>query len=130
MKGLQVQVVDGAYGILRLDSDQKVPAWFEGPGGFRLSARTPDELTLLVPEADVPADFVGKQELGWRGMYVRGTLDFGLVGIMAGLSAALAGANVSILAISTFDTDWLFVKEADLERGLAALETTGILILR
>ena len=130
MSGLEIKLVKGLYGIMRLPADHAVPDWFEGTSGFRLCARTPAELTILLPQAEVPEGFPGRQELGWRAMFLAGTLDFGLIGIMASLSSTLAEAKVSILAISTFDTDWLFVKETDLERGLVALESAGVAVIR
>ena len=56
---------------------------------------------------------------------VKGPLDFNLVGIIAGLSGTLADAGVSIFALSTYDTDYIMVKQPDLDRALAALRQAG-----
>lgn len=125
---LEIEVAPGAYSILRLDAKEAVPGWIDGAPGFCMLVRTPDELTLMVSGEQVPSDFPGKCEAGWRGMFVRGTLDFGMVGVMARLSGVLAEAGVSILAISTFDTDWLFVKGDDLEQTSRSLEAAGYVL--
>ena len=77
----------------------------------------------MLPEENVLLDW--KNEKGWRGLMVRGPLDFSLVGILAALSAALAAAGISIFALSTFDTDYLLVKEPDLFRAIEVLTASG-----
>jgi hypothetical protein len=62
---------------------------------------------------------------GYRGLAVRGPLDFSLVGIVASLGAALAAASISIFLVSTHDTDYLFVRDADLNRAVATLRGAG-----
>lgn len=64
-------------------------------------------------------------ELGWRGLRVAGALDFSLLGIIAGISAALAGAGVSVFVVSTYDTDYVLVKADRLEDAIAALRARG-----
>jgi len=56
---------------------------------------------------------------------VEGKLDFNLVGILSSLTSSLAEVGISVFAISTYDTDYLFVKEGDLDRGVAALQKAG-----
>jgi hypothetical protein len=56
---------------------------------------------------------------------VEGQLDFALVGILASLTATLAAANVPVFVISTFDTDYILIKEPDLDRAIAALRSAG-----
>ncbi len=69
----------------------------------------------------VPPDAV--VELGWRGLVVQGPLDFALVGILAGLTSSLSAAAVSVFAISTYDTDYIFVR--DLPAAIKALAEAG-----
>ena len=64
-------------------------------------------------------------EPGWRALVDAGPLDFGLVGIVAGLTRALADAGVSVFVVSTYDTDYLLVRGATLERAVAALQSAG-----
>ena len=94
---------------------------------FCFAARTDRELSLVCPERDAPPDALARED-GWRAFRVAGTLDFGLVGILARLSSALAGAGIGLFAVSTYDTDYILVKGKDLARALDALAAEGCTI--
>ena len=64
-------------------------------------------------------------EPDWRAIEVSGPLDFGMVGIMAALTAPLAEVEVSVFVLSTYDTDYLLVHAAALERAVTALRRAG-----
>ena len=66
-----------------------------------------------------------KAEKGWRCLKVLGPLDLGLTGILASLAAPLAEAGVPIFAISTYDTDYILVKEENLEKARQGLQASG-----
>ena len=85
--------------------------------------RTGDELSIVCCQDQVPNDVIA--ERGWRCVRVAGTLDFSEVGVLKTLVGPLAEAGISIFAISTFETDYLMVREADLERAVAALTEAG-----
>jgi hypothetical protein len=80
-------------------------------------------LSVVTAEADVPVDIVC--ERGWRALKVTGPLDFGLTGILASLANPLGDAGISLFAISTYDTDYVLVKEDKLHNALAALQAAG-----
>ena len=69
-----------------------------------------------------------KCERGWRWLRVAGTIGFSAVGVLAALAVPLAEAGVSVSAISTFDTDYLLVKDSDLPAALDALRCAGHLV--
>jgi hypothetical protein len=81
------------------------------------------EISLVCEEEKVPKGC--KMEPGWRALKIKGPLDFSLVGILADIAAVLAQAKVSIFAVSTFETDYVLVKEDSLKRALQALEAEG-----
>lgn len=93
-------------------------------GDFFFLAKTDEELSLVCQAEHVPAGVLARED-GWRALRVQGPLDFSLVGILAELSGILAGAGVGIFAVSTFDTDYILVKEKDLEPAIAALAEAG-----
>ena len=109
------------FAICRLAGDAQIPDWVTGD--FVSITRTGDELSIVCPQDRVPDD--AKAERGWRCLRVAGTLDFSKVGVLSALAGPLAGAGISIFAISTFDTDYLMVREADLERAVAVLGEAG-----
>ena len=85
--------------------------------------RTNDELSIVSPATDVPS---GSQvEDGWRCLRVEGPLAFELTGVLAELSAPLARAEIPIFVVSTYDTDYLMVKAADLNRACNTLRNEG-----
>ena len=86
--------------------------------------KTPEEWSLVCRPADVPADAL-RCENGWRAMKVVGELDFSLIGILSSLSQVLAEAKICLFALSTYRTDYLLVKETDLEAAVRALEQAG-----
>ncbi len=121
---LTLAVLPGRLAVCRLGPDEPVPAWAGDDAGPIVSiTRTADELSIVCAEERVPADV--RAQRGFRCLTVRGPLDFDALGILAALAAPLAAAGVSILAISTYDTDLLLVRAADLERAVAALTAAG-----
>jgi uncharacterized protein len=126
MKTLTLSVLPYNLAVCRLEPGAVLPGWlFELP--FWSVTRTADELSVVLPEENVIWDW--KNEKGWRGLMVRGPLDFALVGILAALAAALAAAGIPIFALSTFDTDYLLVKEQDLFRAIEVLTASGYEVL-
>jgi len=117
-------VLGDRLAVCRLPIDQPLPVWANGSKGEFFSAtRTPEEVSIILAESHAPE--AAKCERGFRPLKVQGPLDFSLVGIIAGLSGTLADAGVSIFAFSTYDTDYVMVKQADLERAMAALRKAG-----
>jgi hypothetical protein len=121
-RSLSLLVLEETYAVCRLGPDAVVPSWACG-GEFVSITRTSDELSIVCPQSVVPN---GVQcEGGWRCLRVAGTMDFSLVGVLASLVGPLAEAGVSVFALSTFDTDYLLVKEADFEKMKAVLRQAG-----
>jgi len=117
-----LDLLPGSYAICRLDATADVPSWAARPG-FSSITRTAEELSIVCATDAVP-DGIHAQR-GYRGLAVRGPLDFSLVGIVASLAVALAAASISIFVVSTHDTDYLFVRDADLGRAVATLRDAG-----
>lgn len=85
--------------------------------------RTRAEVSVVcTPDAEPEGAQV---ESGWRALEVAGPLDFGLVGIVAELTAALAQAQISVYVLSTFDTDYLLVRQASLATAVEVLRSAG-----
>jgi orotate phosphoribosyltransferase len=111
------------FAVCRLGPDAGLPEWATR-GGFWSVSRTPDELSVVCRDGDVPADV--RCERGWRGWRLAGTFDLTAeTGVLAGLLDPLAAAGVSIFAVSTFDTDYLFVKAENADRAADVLRRCG-----
>ncbi len=119
---LRLAVRPGRFAVVRLPARAALPPWaLAGP--FHSITRTAAELSIVCQEIHVPAGV--RREDGFRRLEVRGPLAFDAVGILSALSAPLARARIPILAISTFDTDYLFVRQAHLARAVRALRHAG-----
>lgn len=120
---MQLAILDLALSVCRLQAQQNVPAWAWGRREFMSITYTREELSIVCATDAVPPDV--RAEHGWRALQVAGPLDFSLTGILAGLATPLAGAGISIFAISTYDTDYLLLKEKHLAQARAVLEALG-----
>lgn len=125
MRRLTVDVQPGNYVVARLPADASVPDGLLSPDAPTLVSvtRTADELSVICRDGLISRDAV--VETGWRLLTVRGPLEFTLTGIIAALSSELAAAGVSLFSLSTFDTDHVLVKAAELERAEEALRAAG-----
>jgi hypothetical protein len=109
------------YGVCRLGQGASFPEW--ATGEFVSITRTSDELSVICLEKLIP-DAV-RCERGWRSLRVAGSMEFSLIGVVASFVKPLAEAGISVFVISTFDTDYLLVKENDLANVVSALHAAG-----
>jgi len=119
---LRVLRLPGRYAVCRLSPADAVPSWANGPG-FVSITRTDDELSIVCAEALVPRGTQCMRD--YVAMRVEGTLAPELVGVLVSLAEPLADAGIPILAIGTHDTDYVLVREADLDRAVGALQHVG-----
>jgi hypothetical protein len=125
VRSLTLSSLGGSLAVCRLDPTAPVPDWaWAGP--VASVTRTPDELSVVCAESGVPAEV--RCERGWHGYRVAGPLAFSEVGVLAALVGPLAGAGVSVFAVSTFDTDYLLVKRSSSARAAEVLRAAGHLI--
>jgi hypothetical protein len=119
---LRLVFLQGSFAVCRLEPEAPVPSW-AADGPFVSVTRTAAELSVVCPEMAVPEGV--RCERGWRCLRVAGTLDLSLVGVLASLLVPLSGAGVAVFALSTFDTDYLLVRQADLGRAVEAWRQAG-----
>jgi hypothetical protein len=119
---LTLTVLPGRFGICRLDPDEVLPEWATG-GPFFSITRSAEELSVVCAEAAIPEG--AESEKGWRCMKFQGPLDFSLIGVLSSITAPLAKGGISIFAISTYNTDYVFVKTSRLEEARSILSSAG-----
>ena len=117
---LTLSLLSYTFAICRLEPEADIPSWALA-GDFFSVTRTKEELSLVCLQKIVPEGT--RCEKDFRSIKVEGPLDFALVGVLASLTKALAQEEISILAISTFDTDYLLVKEAQVDRAVQKLSS-------
>jgi hypothetical protein len=119
---LRLHVLEEKFAVSKLPQFAELPHIFtKGENCF--VARTDNELSIICPEFMAPTNV--QQEGGWRCIQVMGEMPLSEVGVLASLTAPLAKAGIPILAISTFDTDYLFVMEENLIPAVQAIQKAG-----
>ena len=87
---------------------------------FYFIEKTDEELSLVCKTEDTPQNTVERDD-GWKAFRIQGVLDFSLIGILSKLSSILAEHKIGIFAVSTYNTDYILVKEVNYERALTVL---------
>jgi hypothetical protein len=119
---LTITVHPERYAICRLEPYAALPAWAVG-ASFLSVTRTALELSVVCEDARVPESAHAERDR--RLLQIEGTLAFALIGVLASVAEPLAKAEVSIFAVSTYDTDYLLVSDQDLHRATQVLDAAG-----
>src|SRR3954452_8910900 len=119
---MQLYVLDESYAVVRLEPDAPLPAWAVR-GHFRSVTRSDTEMSIVCRQEDVPTD--ASAERGWVCCEVAGPLDFSLDGVVSSLVTPPAEAEIPIFVLSTFETDYLLVREHDHHAAVEALTAAG-----
>ena len=91
---------------------------------FFFIGKTDEEISVVCETADTPISTTERDD-GWRCFRIQGVLDFSLVGILSKISGILAAHQISIFAVSTFNTDYILVKEKNYASALDILVAKG-----
>jgi hypothetical protein len=122
MKTLNLSLLPHTYAVCQFHPDKHIPYWAL-LGDFVSLTRTQEELSIVCQEDNVPADV--EAERGWRCVQVQGAFDFSVSGVHVSLAIPLAEADISVLAIATYATDYLLIKEEKVEQALRVLVRAG-----
>jgi hypothetical protein len=109
--------------VVRLPAGAGLPWWAAQGSGFLCLTRTPEATSIVCEERLLPSTV--EAERGFSALRVAGPLAFHLTGVLASLAAPLADAGVPIFVVSTYDTDYVLVREIDLNGAIAALREAG-----
>lgn len=115
-----LNVIDQIFSICKVRDYSEVALENE----FVFIAKTDDENSLVCPSSVVPSNAYMRDDR-WTAFRIEGVLDFSFIGILANISSALSEAKVGIFAVSTYNTDYIFVKENDFVRASRALLDKG-----
>jgi len=124
---LTVSLLPGRLAVCQLGPHDDPPPWASA-GAIHSVTRTSDELSIVCDEANVPQGVTC--ERGWRAFKLEGPFNFGLTGIMRAVADPLADAGVSIFTQSTYNTDYVMVKEEQVEQAVEALKESGHYVKR
>ena len=127
MPNLTLSILPDTFAICRLKADERAPDLMHACPFVSLT-RTADELSIVCLDKNVPTEVIANR--GWRCLKVDGPLDLSLTGVLAALAVPLAEARIGIFVVSTFDTDYLLVKEHALTKTIAVLDEAGHIVKR
>ena len=123
---LVLSILPETLAICRLDKESPIPEWALEASFFSIT-RTGEELSIVCTQLNVPEGV--KHEDGYRCFKVQDTLDFSLTGVIASLATPLAFEGISVFTLSTYDTDYLLVKERSLTKASSILSQNGHLVI-
>lgn len=122
---MQIQILPGMFNVCKISDIHMADLSQE----YIFLAKTDEEISLVCQSEHAPQETL-EAEHGWRAMRVTGVLDFSLTGILARISELLAIAGVSIFAVSTYNTDYILVKQEQLDEAVSALENGEYTIIK
>ncbi len=126
MTTFPLKVWAGRWAVCRLAPDALVPAWAAAAARLHVVARTEAELSIVMPERQVPAMVVA--ERGFRVIEVAGPVPFAVTGLIASLATPLAAAGISLFPVATYDTDYVLIKEDALRQAVDVLRGAGFTV--
>jgi hypothetical protein len=124
--GQSFSVIPGAYAVCRMPAKIPLPAWTGK--AFTSITRTADELSVVCDERRLPPNLDGldlRVSRGWALLKLHGPFPLDAIGVLASVAKPLAEAEISLFAISTFDTDYILVKRIHVNNAIAALTLAG-----
>lgn len=128
MKGVvdtEIKVIDGSFSVCKVTDFSEV----DPSKKFNFISATDEENSLICLTENVPDNFTERID-GWRALKIQGVLDFSLIGILSKILGLLAEAKIGIAAVSTYNTDYIFVKETDLGKAVETLAEANYKIIR
>jgi hypothetical protein len=120
---MELKVIEAEFTVCKIKDIKDV----DFSGEYVFLSKTDEELSLVCSTKMVPKDCIAVEH-GWRGFRVQGILDFSLIGILSRISSILADSKISIFAISTYNTDYLLVKEERLQDAVNVLQRNGFVV--
>jgi hypothetical protein len=122
MSKQSLELMKEAFTIHSFDASEQIPKQvYNAPVYF--IAKTYDELSIVCP--DYLKLNSNESESGWAALEVLGPLGFSMTGILSNISGILAQEKISIFAISTFDTDYILIKQEFMDNAINSLQKNG-----
>lgn len=121
---MQLKKIDAQFSVCKVADFSKVNL----DSKYCFIGKTDEENSLVCTTNHVPSNTTERDD-GWKAFRIQGVLDFSLIGILAKLSTLLAENEIGIFAISTYNTDYILVKEANYCRALDILADANYLII-
>ncbi len=121
---MELKNIDHDFTVCNVDSEDKLVTGKE----FYFTGKTDEEISVVCITADTPAETTERDD-GWIAFRIQDVMDFSLIGILSKISTILAENKIGIFAVSTFNTDYILVKEENYEKALQVLADAGYQIV-
>ena len=125
LRKLHLTLLEETLAVCRMSQDAAIPSFTLNDSFFSIT-RTRDELSIVCQADQTPSG--ANVDSGWRCFKIEGPFEFTEIGVLASVIDPLRSALLSVFAISTYDTDYLLVKEADVGRARETLTMAGHLV--
>lgn len=119
---MNLKIINADFSICKIKSINNINSILNNE--FIFFAKTDDEISLVCETSKLPSDII-ICENEYKAFKVDGILDFSLVGILSKISSILSKNNISIFAVSTFNTDYIFIKENNFDNAINILKNEG-----
>ncbi len=119
---MELKILKDRYKVVKLRPNEIVPKEIFGEKIYSIT-KTEEELSIVVKSNLNISN--GIIEDNWNMIKIMGTLDFALIGILSKITSILANANISIFALSTYNTDYILLKSDKLEKAIEVLKENG-----
>lgn len=117
---MKIKILKPCFSVCKTADFSKV----DMRGDYVFIGKTDEENSLVCPETAVPDNITDRDD-GWRAFRIEGVLDFSLIGILAEISALLAKNQIGIFAVSTYNTDYIFIKDKSFDKAIKILTENG-----
>jgi uncharacterized protein len=119
---IHFSVLEGKFCMAKLPPGSDLGSWSSG-GAFCSTTCSDEEISIVCIEDTAPP--FAEIERNWKGLKVQGPLDFALQGVLLSLLQPLSDAGIAVFVLSTYSTDYIFVKQYHLQKAIEALQAVG-----
>lgn len=121
---MEIKKINKNFSVCKVENIEKIDFNDE----YCFIGKTDEEISVVCSTEKVPNETIERED-NWKAFRIQGILDFSLIGILSKISTILANNEIGIFAISTFNTDYILVKENNFEKALKVLSENGYKIV-
>lgn len=117
---MKLKLLEETFAILKLPDITKIN--LQNKNLF--IGKTEEEISLVCTIEQIPDNYIAIDK-NWKCIKIIGTLDFSLIGILSKISTILANEKISVFVVSTYNTDYILIKEENTKRAIKSLQENG-----
>ena len=122
---MELQIIDKNFSVCKVKDYSMVSIENE----FCFIGKTDEEKSLVCVTEELPENILEKDD-GWKAFRINEVLDFSLIGILSKIASILAENKIGIFAVSTFNTDYIFMKRENFKKAILVLQHSGYTIIK